>query len=790
MKLLSKVFFSCLLALCISQLANSQSVTGRVTDARTGQPIESATISYNSGQFTLTDAAGYFELTRVAQTGTSMEVTSVGYKLVRRNIQAGENVEVALERYDLFMQPVEVKAIRAGDKAPFTKTNISKKDIEKLNLGQDLPFLLDQVPSVIVNSDAGNGIGYTGLRIRGSDATRINMTINGIPYNDAESQGLFFVNLPDLASSVSSIQVQRGVGTSSNGAGAFGATINFSTNEVNTIPYAEINNAFGSFNTWKHTIKAGTGLLNDHFTIDARLSKINSDGYIDRASTDLKSFYVSAAYLSNKSSIRLNIMSGNEKTYQAWNGVSEADLKINRTVNYAGMERPGSPYDNEVDNYQQDHYQLFFNHEFSGKLALNTAVFLTKGKGYYEQYKAGESYGDYGLPPFTSGNETIEETDLIRQLWLDNEFYGQVFSLMYKSNADQIDLGGGWSKYAGNHFGQIIWAQAGISDNYRWYNNPASKTDFNAYAKYQRKIGTNLYLFGDVQVRHINYELNGFRDNPDIYFANKYTFLNPKVGITYSNRNHQLYASYSKASKEPNRDDFEAGGNEQPVPEHLHDLELGYEWRNANTQLQTTLYYMMYRDQLVLTGKVNDVGAYTRTNIPESYRAGIELSAAHRLGKSLRISANASFSKNRISDFTEYYDDYDDGGQKSVNHGTTDIAFSPAVVAGASVEWTPVKGLRIAAPAKYVSRQYLDNTNNKARSLSSYYVQNLHLSYTLSTKKFREISFLVQINNVFNRLYEPNGYTFSYQYEGQMVTENYYFPMAGTNLMTGINISL
>jgi iron complex outermembrane receptor protein len=455
------LFGICYLLLTTAVIA--QKLQGKVTDAATGAAIASATIELDNSAFLIANEAGEFEFKKLKPKAYSIRITAIGFRSYESAIEPSpDRTEFKLERINLFMQPVEVRATRAGEKAPFTKTNISKNEIEKFNIGQDLPYILNQTPSLIVNSDAGNGVGYTGIRIRGSDATRINMTINGIPYNDAESQGLFFVNLPDLASSVNNIQIQRGVGTSSNGAGAFGATINFSTNEVNTEAYGEINNSFGSFNTRKHTVKLGTGLINNHFTIDARVSKISSDGYIDRASTDLQAFYLSGAYLTDKTSIRINILSGKEKTYQAWNGISEIDLKTNRTINYSGTERPGTPYDNETDNYRQDHYQLFINHAPNKKLTLNTAVFLTPGKGYYEQYKAEENFTDYGLPDFIRGNDTMFKTDLVRQLWLDNKFYGQVFSLQYKTPGDQLTIGGGWTHYDGNHFVKIIWAQAGV----------------------------------------------------------------------------------------------------------------------------------------------------------------------------------------------------------------------------------------------------------------------------------------------------------------------------------------
>jgi iron complex outermembrane receptor protein len=687
------------------------------------------------------------------------------------------------------LSPVEVRSTRAGENAPFTKTNLSKKEIGKLNLGQDIPFLLNQTPSVVINADAGNGVGYTGIRIRGTDATRINVTLNGIPYNDAESQGTFFVDLPDLSSSVGSIQIQRGVGTSSNGAGAFGASINFSTNEVNKDPYAEFNNSTGSFNTWKNTIKAGSGLLDKHFTADLRLSRISSDGYIDRAASDLKSFYFSTAYLADRSSLRLNLFSGKEKTYQAWHGITEADLQNgNRTINYAGMEKPGDPYNNETDNYQQDHYQLFFDHRFTGKLIFNTAIFLAKGKGYYEQYKAGQAYADYGQPDPAPG---VSTTDLVRQLWLKNDFYGAIFSFQLKNKLSEYTLGGGWTKYEGRHFGDITWAQNGLSSpGFRWYDHTAEKTDLNIYFKQQTQVIPNWYLFYDLQYRHISYEVNGFRDHPALLVNSSFDFFNPKAGITYNKNGWKGYLSYSVAGKEPNRDDFEAGIHQQPKRELLKDAELGIERTNKLTNWSATIYYMNYKDQLVLTGQVNDVGAYTRTNIPKSYRLGIELQGAAMINTWMNLSANLALSKNKVTGFTEYIDDYDLGGQKTNQYHETDIALSPAVVGAATINLLPCENLELSLLGKYVSRQYLDNTKNENRKLDAFYTQDLRAVYSIKIKWLKELNITGQVNNVFNKKYEPNGYTYNYISGGELIVNNYYFPMAGTNFMVGVNVRL
>jgi len=688
----------------------------------------------------------------------------------------------------LLMEPVELKAIRAGENSPFTKTNLAKKQIEKLNLGQDLPFILNQTPSVVVNSDAGNGVGYTGIRIRGSDASRINVTLNGVPFNDAESQGTFFVDLPDISSSVGSIQVQRGVGTSSNGAGALGASINISTNEVNLKSYAEFNNSYGSFNTWKNTIKAGSGLVGDHFTVDLRLSKISSDGYIDRASSDLKSFYFSTAYLGKKNSLRFNMFSGKEKTYQAWYGVSETDLKTNRTVNYAGMERPGEPYDNETDNYKQDHYQLFFNQELTNHLKFSAGLFYIKGKGYYEQYKADQAYADYGLPEPIYGTDTITNTDLVRQLWLDNDFYGSIFSLQYKTDNSQLTFGGGWNRYEGNHYGDVIWAEKGLALPGRWYDLDANKNDLTLYFKQQTKVGSLVSVFYDLQYRGVKYNLYGFRNNPGIIINNTYNFFNPKVGLSFQKNEWSGYLSYSLGQKEPNRDDFETGLDQQPKAEKLNDLELGIEKRNDKYNIGITAYYMHYKDQLVLTGKINDVGAYTRTNIPKSYRAGLELVASLKFTTWLNAAGNFSLSKNKVIDFTEYIDDYDNGGQQITQYSKTDIAFSPSMVGGATINFIPFKNVELSLISKYVGKQYLDNTQNESRKLNSYYTQDARFIYTISKTCLKELNIILQANNVFDKKYEPNGYTFSYYYGGSLTTENYYFPMAGRNFMAGVNV--
>jgi iron complex outermembrane receptor protein len=686
------------------------------------------------------------------------------------------------------LTPVEVRSVRAGTTAPFTKTNIGKAAIEKNNLGQDLPFILNTTPSVVVYSDAGNGVGYTGLRIRGTDASRINVTLNGVPFNDPESGGAFFVDLPDFISSVNSLQVQRGVGTSSNGAGAFGATINVSTAETAAKPYLEANNSIGSFGTVKNTVRAASGLLGKHFTTDLRLSRISSNGYIDRASTRLRSLFFSTAYTNEKSSVRFNLFTGREKTYQAWYGVSEADLKTNRRVNYAGTERPGSPYPNETDNYLQTHYQLFFNRKLFQNLMLHTGVFLVRGKGYYEQYKASEDFTSYGLPYPVQGNDTIFTTDLTRQLWLDNYFYGSLFSLQYQQGKTGITFGGAATKYDGCHYGTITWMEKGVHGAQRWYDLDATKPDVNLYAKWQQNISPSLQTFADIQWRYVQHRINGFRYNPTLFLNNQYHFFNPKLGLSYTKNNWFLYTSYSIAHKEPNRDDFEAGITEQPRPEKLHDLEMGLQKKSVVTAFGATLYYMKYTDQLVLTGKLNDVGAYTRTNIKNSYRLGVELEGSAVLKKWLRLSGNLALSRNRIKNFSEYLDDYDNGGQKINRYAETAISFSPAAVGSAVIALFPAKKLEVNLVTKYVGKQYLDNTQNESRALDAFATQDLKALYSWSYKHFKNIMLIAQVANIFNTLYEPNGYTFSYFSNNAVATENYYYPAAGINWSVGLNV--
>lgn len=784
---MKKCFFSIAL-LIVSAITTAQSIhTFKVIDSLTKEPIAQATIQLDkSGDFQ-TNEMGEFKLKTIPP---KLTISHVGYKTKTLvNVQPSETL-ILLAQSSNLMQAIEIKSVRAGKNYPFTQTLISKSELAKNNVGQDIPFLLNQVPGTVINSDAGNGIGYTGIRIRGTDATRINVTLNGIPYNDAESQGVYFVDLPDIVSSTGSIQVQRGVGTSSNGTGAFGATINLQTNEVNEKRYADVNNSYGSFNSRKNTFQFGSGLIKKRYTIDLRLSQIHSDGYIERAKSNISSYYISTAIIKEKSSLRLNIFSGKEKTYQAWNGVEESQLEINRRYNSAGTERTGTPYENQTDNYRQTHFQIFYNKKINASWNFNAAGFLTHGKGYYEEYHAQNNFSDYGLPDIKINNQLITKTDLVRQLWLDNNFYGTTFAFQSKNEKREIIIGGGNSIYEGNHFGKVIWIQYLTYDplNHKWYDLDARKTEQNAYMKVLRNLGDKTYFFYDLQLRNVAYNIGGFRYNPSLFIDKKWLFVNPKIGFKKSIDNMTFFASYAMANKEPNRDDFEAGKNEMPKNETLHDFETGIEKNSPTMKLSATGYFMAYKNQLVLTGKINDVGAYTRSNIDKSYRTGVELEANVKLSDHLRFNNNLALSQNKIINFTDYIDDYDNGGQKPKLYKKSDIGFSPNVVGSSSFSYSIAKGFEAALISKYVGRQYLDNTSRIDRSLAAYFLQDFKLNYQFNMRKICKVEMIFQLNNIWNKMYTPNGYTYSYIYGGETSRNNYYYPMAGTNFMLGLNL--
>lgn len=716
------------------------------------------------------------------------------------------------------LDEVLLSATRAKDKTPVAFSNITKEELESINLGQDLPILLDQLPSVVTTSDAGAGVGYTGIRVRGSDATRVNVTINGIPYNDQESQGTFWVNMPDFVSSVEDIQLQRGVGTSTNGSGAFGASLNLKTLNPSTEGYATTTNAVGSFGTRKHNISIGSGIKNN-FYAEARLSNIQSDGYIDRARADLNSYYTEAGFVNEKTSIKAIVFGGKEETYQSWYGTPEAvvnndlegiqafidrnypsDAEAENLLN-SGRTYNFYTYDNEIDSYQQTHYQLHASHQFNAMFSANISGNFTRGKGYYEQYKDDEELGDY----FPNNANASDEGDVIRRRWLDNNFTAIVYSLNYQKDNLNLYLGGGYNSYKGDHFGEVIWDsfEAPIPVRSNYYFSYGDKQDFNTYLKAEYNINSNLFALLDLQYRTVDYESVGTSsDLLDINVKKTYNFFNPKMGLTYRINNYSnVYGSYAVGNREPNRDDLTKNPI-TPVSEQLHDFEFGYKLQNSNFYLNANLYYMDYKDQLVLTGDLDDVGDPIRQNVADSYRAGIEIQTGYKLSDQFRIDANATFSQNKIKafDYIVYDTQYDPNTYDTVSYEAvvttyedTDISFSPNVIFGSTLTYSPIKNANIALLSKYVGQQYLDNTSSDSKSMDGYFVNNLNLSYRIKPTWIKEVAFNVLVNNVFNNKYVSNGYTYSYFYRPENsndapITENFYYPQATTNFLAGVTL--
>lgn len=690
--------------------------------------------------------------------------------------------------------PIEIMGIRANHLTPFTFNNLYQYEFKKYQTGQDIAYTLQALPSIVSNSDAGNGVGYTDIRVRGTDMQRINFTLNGIPLNDAESQGTFFVNTPDLLSSTQSIQIQRGVGSSTNGPGSFGGSINISNIHSPSSPFIETQHSIGSFNTFKNSIHVGTGVLKNGFYSTLRVSKITSDGYIERSSSDLSSLHWMTGWSSedNRTSIKFNLLLGKEKTGQAWNGVSEEMLEENRRFNELGIKEDGTYYEDQTDNYQQHYYQLFIQHEFNENWSANIGLFMTRGLGFYNEYRIGERYSTYYLPDFTIDSTTISETSLIRQLWLDNYYYGSVFNLQYTKNKTMLNLGGSISRFDNEHYGIVKWASQGIPADYQWYHNPADKSDYNIYAKWTQQLRPKFYSYLDLQIRGVEYNIYGYRKSPDIVQNNSYFFFNPKAGLTYINNHQKAFLSFGIANKEPNRDDFEASSEQTPSHETLYDWELGYEWSQQRYQFAIQLYNMQYKNQLVNTGKINDVGAYTRMNVNKSYRRGVELSGKFHLHEQISLSAHATFSQNKIKDFIEYIDDYDNGGQVEKFYKSTDISLSPNIIAFVQLSTRPISSLphlQWDINGRYISRQYLDNTSSISKSIDPYLLFNTILQYEFDIKNSANFTVGLSIQNILDTKYSSKGYTFSYIWDG-MNTYNYYYPQAGRQYYLTLNMRL
>jgi iron complex outermembrane recepter protein len=817
------VVFTAILWLSVPCVYAQHVLSGLVRDSETMETLVNATVQLNDKRLAVTDPFGRFRFDAVPAGDVRIAVTYVGYSDHAQSLTlvSDTTLQVLIQPSAIVSEAVVVRATRATGKTPTTYTNITKERIAEQNFGQDIPFLLNWTPSVVTTSDAGTGIGYTGIRIRGSDATRINVTINGIPYNDSESSATFWVDIPDIASSAESIQVQRGVGTSTNGAGAFGATINLQTNVRRNEPYAEVNNAFGSFNTRRHTFNFGTGLISDHFVVDGRVSKINSDGFIDRAFSDLNSYYFSSAYFSEKTIVKAVLFGGKERTYQSWYGVPESKLTSNpeamlitainegwneeQTRNLlASDNRTFNPYmyANQVDDYRQDHMQLHLSHQPSRAFTVNAALHYTPGKGYYEEFRYAEDLADYGLPDIildddgsAADNDTISSTDLIRRRWLDNDFYGVTWSVNYDLNNWNLIAGGAWNRYDGDHFGEILWSSAGsIPHEHTYYFNNGDKRDFNTYVKANYQFSEKFNAFADLQVRKINYRVSGTENElNDVSVDAAFSFFNPKAGLTYSiNDQSQIYASYAIANREPVRDDFLDFEGTNPRHETLKNLEVGYRGTGKAHTFQANYYLMNYGNQLVLTGELNDVGAFVRTNAGQSYRMGVELQGVFKVSQKLLWNANLTVSRNKINAYKEITEDYgpDFTGFQLVEKTfkNSDIAFSPSLIAGSSLSFTPFKNGNVTLLSKYVGKQYLDNTANNSRSIGAYLINDLRMSYAWQPSFLKEISFSFLVNNILDETYESNGYTYGYLAGPVEYRENYYYPQAGRNVVAMIGI--
>ncbi|WP_299525395.1 TonB-dependent receptor [uncultured Lutibacter sp.] len=765
--------------------ANAQellTLSGKITDGSKPFPgvnvqvkgTEIGTTTDNNGQFSLDLKEGNYILV----------ISSISKpKEIKGNLT--ENSFISIDMSDSFvvLEEVLVSAVRVKSTSPVTHSNVTKEELEKRNLGQDIPMLLNYLPSVTSSSDAGAGVGYTYIRVRGSDASRINVTLNGIPYNDTESQGTFWVNLGDFTSSTENMQLQRGVGTSTNGSGAFGASLNLLTNAISENSYGEISSSVGSYNTFKNTVKFSTGKINDHIEFSGRLSKISSDGYIDRASADLKSYFLQAAYVDDNTLIKAITFGNKEKTYQAWYGLSAEELKEDRKQN-------PYTYDNETDNYWQDHYQLHWNEKLNNNWSTNLGLNYTKGEGYFEQFKEGSAVSKYNNIVEATDTDWYgtPATDLIVRRWLDNDFYVANFNVDYKKNEFEVISGISFSNYTGDHFGEVIWAkqftpEASIRD--RYYFSDAKKNEFSIFSKVSVKLNDELSSFIDLQGRFVNYKTDGLTSGRDLLNVDKsYKFFNPKLGLTYEfNNNNSVYASYARGNREPNRDDFKNGPNVNN--EILDDFELGYRLKNEVFNLNTNLYYMLYKNQLIQTGGLNDVGDYLRENVKDSYRFGLEIDANIKISNTLSINQNLTLSTNKIKNFILERDG------ESKNIGTTNIAFSPSIIAANAISYAPLKNLQISILSKYVGEQYLSNTDTKASKLDSYFINDFNLTYELKTKSiFKSIIFSGLINNVLNKEYVDRGYTFLdyWSTPGSSFEVQGYYPQATRNFLIGATL--
>ncbi|TCO06806.1 TonB-dependent receptor [Natronoflexus pectinivorans] len=794
-----KIVFILLLICTVSfSMAGQYRFEGSVVDENR-EPLSGAVLILDGQRSAVSGNDGRFTFGRITAGNYNLSVSFLGFDTYSAviNITGDVDREIQLNPRSHLTSEVVVSAYRAGLNSPVAHTNIRGEDLRRISVIDDLPFLLQMSPSLVATSETGIGVGYTGFRIRGSDPTRINVTVNGIPLNDSESQGVFWVNMPDFAGSVEEVQIQRGVGTSSHGAAAFGATVNFRTTTDAFEPFAEVASTAGSYNTFRNSVRLGTGLLNDRFSFEGRYSNLQSDGYIYNAFSDHESIYLSGTYHMNHSFLKFNVIHGDQKTGISWWGVPQEMLSVNRRYNPAGVytDLDGNEqyYRNQTDNYIQTHYQLFYSHAFSNRTDMTAALHYTRGDGYYEQYRQNQSFANYGLPNVFIGDEEITRTDLVRQKWLGNDFYGTVFSINSQLLPNvSVSGGGGWNRYDGDHFGNIIWARhaTNMEKDHEWYFNNGTKTDYNVFGKLNYRIN-NLNTFIDLQVRGIDYEMTGIDDNLDDLSQNhSFAFFNPKAGVFYEiNPNHQSYVSLGISNREPTRTNFKDANldpDATPLPERLYNVEAGYNFLTPSLSANVNFFYMYYQDQLVPTGEKSSVGYDIMTNVDESYRAGVEVQWAWRPLPSFRWDANFTLSRNIIRDFVETATDYDDDWneiERVTQLGDTDIAYSPSVIAGSILTWNFFGNASLGLNSKYVGEQYFDNTSSSARQLDAYLVHNLSLKYQLKTSWSKGVEFQLMVNNLTNLKYESNAYGGNWYEQGVENTWAYYYPMAPRHLM-------
>jgi len=800
------VFLMMTLAAIVCGQRQSGAVTGRVTD-EDGMPLPGATVVLaETGRGVATDNEGMYTLRGLRNGSWTLHISYTGYEALDTvvMVNGAAVIDAALREALYVAGEVIVRGSRAGTRTPMAYSTVGNEELRERDLTRDMPYLLSLTPSVVETSDAGTGIGYTSLRIRGSDASRINITLDGIPLNDPESQQVFWVDLPDLASSAGSIQVQRGVGTSTNGAGAFGASVNISTMTPPTDAGAAADISYGSFNTSRLTAKAWTGMLSDRFSMIVRASQIRSDGFVDHSAADIKSAMVSGLWSAPSDMIRFNVITGSEKTGISWWGVPAEVLPVNRRYNPAGEYTDANGdiryYEDETDVYTQNHYHLFHTHLFPGRVSLNTGLHLTTGLGYYEEQKSDISLFEYGLSDMFPTDPILSEQDIVQRKWLDNLFYGAVWSLVKQGATTEWTLGGAINRYDGDHYGTILWMEnpGDVSPGHEWYRNNGLKDEMNLYGKVSTSLTGNLSGFLDMQLRHIRYRFEGPDDDmKDLGGSHRFLFFNPKAGLFWNNGNgSEAFVSVAVAHREPTRADYkEAAGDPAATPgrERLTDFEGGYTFRTSGAALGVNLYYMRYLDQLVPTGKISNTGYPVMTNVPESYRAGVELSGSYRPSPLAALKMNLTLSRSRIMDFRNYYFNYntEDWSEEYLfsDLGTVDIAYSPRLTGSAELEVNPLKNLSFSLTGKYVGRQYFDNTMSADRVIDPYFVSNLSSAYGIKFKKAGELTLRFTVNNLFNSLYENNAYGGMWTEDGEEKTWAYFFPQAGINWMAGISLS-